>query len=533
MQVLLTTSGIGSRLGELTKFTNKGLATVGGNAALGRIVECYNEDTEFIVTVGHFADHVQDFLTLAFPNHKFTFVPVRPYYGQGSSLVCSMLHAAPFIKGPFVFHVSDAIILDTRIPELDCNWLGGAKGGDSSKYATLMWDGELVTNVLPKGELNFDFSYIGVAGIWDWEPYLEALREVYDSNPGGDETLSDTHVLRLLVSRKTLDFRVREFRGSESQIPTWLDIGNSESLREAQRFFPVNSHSLSKPSEATYFLRDRSVVKFFSDAAVASRRAERSKLIRGRIPKMQGYRGNFYKYQYELGTPASEVPRDQLITRLLHDAVRNFWQEEGGVDSSDWEETCHKFYVDKTLGRVRAYEKRSGRKDHKLLINDNVVPSVVEMLEQIPPHILVGTPCMFHGDFILENILTNNGGFIYLDWRDEFAGKPYGDMFYDLAKLNHNLIFNHQVVNEHGFRVAVSPVSVTVELLVKFNALRAQKVLHTFVLDTYPEKDPIRRINILTALIWINMAPLHEHPLDDFLFYFGKWNLYKELVNAI
>ena len=35
-----------------------------------------------------------------------------------------------------------------------------------------------------------------------------------------------------------------------------------------------------------------------------------------------------------------------------------------------------------------------------------------------------------------------------------------------------------------------------------------------------------RKINILTSLIWINMASLHEYPLSNFLFNFGKYNLY-------
>lgn len=41
----------------------------------------------------------------------------------------------------------------------------------------------------------------------------------------------------------------------------------------------------------------------------------------------------------------------------------------------------------------------------------------------------------------------------------------------------------------------------------------------------------IKKIKILTALIWLNMAPLHEHNLSQFLFYFGKYNLALVLEN--
>ena len=39
----------------------------------------------------------------------------------------------------------------------------------------------------------------------------------------------------------------------------------------------------------------------------------------------------------------------------------------------------------------------------------------------------------------------------------------------------------------------------------------------------------LNKIEILRALIWINMSPLHHHPFDSFLFYFGKYNLFKSL----
>jgi hypothetical protein len=35
-----------------------------------------------------------------------------------------------------------------------------------------------------------------------------------------------------------------------------------------------------------------------------------------------------------------------------------------------------------------------------------------------------------------------------------------------------------------------------------------------------------RKIQILTAIIWLNMAPLYDGKLRQFLFYFGKLNLH-------
>ena len=49
-KVLLTTSGLGSRLGNLTKFTNKSLVRIGDKPVLSHIIESYPNDVEFIIT---------------------------------------------------------------------------------------------------------------------------------------------------------------------------------------------------------------------------------------------------------------------------------------------------------------------------------------------------------------------------------------------------------------------------------------------------------------------------------------------------
>ena len=73
MQVIITTSGIGQRLGDITKYTSKALIRIGKKPAISYIIESYQEDVEFIITLGHFGDHVKQFLNLAYPNKKFTF----------------------------------------------------------------------------------------------------------------------------------------------------------------------------------------------------------------------------------------------------------------------------------------------------------------------------------------------------------------------------------------------------------------------------------------------------------------------------
>ena len=52
-KVLITTSGLGSRLGELTDYTNKSLIRIADKPAISYIIESYPKDTKFVITLGH------------------------------------------------------------------------------------------------------------------------------------------------------------------------------------------------------------------------------------------------------------------------------------------------------------------------------------------------------------------------------------------------------------------------------------------------------------------------------------------------
>ena len=69
--VLITTSGVGSRLGNLTRFTNKSLIVVGSKPVLAQIIEKYPTDTNFVITLGFFGNHVKEFLSLCYPELSF------------------------------------------------------------------------------------------------------------------------------------------------------------------------------------------------------------------------------------------------------------------------------------------------------------------------------------------------------------------------------------------------------------------------------------------------------------------------------
>ena len=185
-----------------------------------------------------------------------------------------------------------------------------------------------------------------------------------------------------------------------------------------------------------------------------------------------------------------------------------------------WKEvkSLYKFYIDKTLERIKLYLSEF---PDSTSINDTKVCDVLTMISNLDDNWLCnGIPSKFHGDFILDNIIETEDGFCLIDWRQNFSGRlDVGDMYYDLAKLNHNLTVNHDLVNRNLFNAD----SENCYILTNSKLNECQQILHQFIIDNGYD---LLKVKTLTAIIWINMSPLHEYPFNTFLFNFGKYNLH-------
>ncbi len=152
-----------------------------------------------------------------------------------------------------------------------------------------------------------------------------------------------------------------------------------------------------------------------------------------------------------------------------------------------------------------------------------------ELISEVDFNSIIGeTPTKFHGDFILDNIIYNNEkSFTLIDWRQDFNGNlECGDMHYDIAKLNHSLTLNHKILSDQMYIINIGDSEIYCDVYIKKTFSDCRKLLRQFCIINEIDYE---KIKILTSLIWINMAPLHEHPLDMFLYYFGKYNLFLNL----
>jgi hypothetical protein len=186
------------------------------------------------------------------------------------------------------------------------------------------------------------------------------------------------------------------------------------------------------------------------------------------------------------------------------------------------------FYLTKSLLRINKFSESRSVKDEQSLINDMSIPPARTLIMNagayLTKNVRIGR---FHGDFILDNILTSNLGFKLIDWREDFGGNfEFGDVYYDLAKLNHSLHINHGLVQNGDFFVYTDLAEIKCGILRKDVHVEMEHNLRKFI-DS--EDLNWKKIEILTALIWLNMSPLHHHPFDKFLYYYGRYNLQRAL----
>lgn len=514
-KVLITASGVGSRLGDLTKYTNKSLVRVGKKPAISYIVESYPKEIEIIITIGYFGSQIKDFITLAYPERNFTFIEVDNFENKGSSLGYSILKAKDELQCPFIFHAADTIITEKIKPPTE-NWLAYQHKENNSQYRTISFNHSRIIN--EKGDLDSKFAYIGLAGINDYKNFWDALEVEYNNNINNTE-LSDCHA----INKMNCKWGVIEYYN-------WLDIGNVSELKHARDVIYDKFELLDKVDESI-FLFDTFVIKFFHNKTICTNRVKRCKELNGLTPKLIGYTENFYKYELAVGDLLSTAVNELIFKNFLDWSKNNLWVKRvESKESKEFKLITKKFYFDKTYERLqKLFNDNKINDDEEITINGIVVPPVIDMLKELNEDwMCTNDPHQFHGDYILDNIIyRGENDFVLLDWRQDFGGDlKNGDIYYDLAKLNHNLLFNHDIVHQELFSVKKTLNDVKCDILRSDILSNCREILHKWIIDNGLD---LKKVKVLTAIIWLNMSPLHNYKIGEFLYYFGRFNLYKSI----
>lgn len=519
-KVLITTSGTGSRLGQLTKYTNKALVRVGKKPAISYIIESYPKNTEFVIALGYKGDQVKDFLGLAYPEHSFTFVNIDKYDGPGTSLGYSMLKAQKKLQEPFIYHACDTVIEGSKIPPPFYNWVAGIRGKhDSAQYASFNFDtNKHIVKFNSRGTKKYGFIHVGLVGIKDYKTFWIKLSKTIKKYPN-DSSLNDISGISLMIDGGSV------FKALK--ISKWFDIGNDVALDYARKNISDRFDNLDKVDEALFFF-DKFAIKFFSDTKKIKNRVKRGRILGNLVPTTIATRKNFYKYNFVKGNKFSDVVTSRDVEEFLDWAQKHLWISIREVTDRKFIQVCRNFYKNKTLDRINSFLKSESLEDDVSLINGEQIPAVKDLLAEIDFKWLShGIQTNYHGDFILENILKTKQGYKLLDWRQDFGGLIRGgDMYYDLAKFYHNLVVNHDVISKNEFSIRTIGKNVSLSIKRKDNLKKSEVAFEKWVEQNNYD---LKKVKVLRAIIWLNMSPLHHRPFNIFLFYLGKYYLWQIL----
>jgi len=518
--VCIPCAGTGSRLGAITQFLNKSLVSIANRPTLSHIIEQYPNDARFVIALGYKGELVREFLSLAYPKRQFTYVEVEPFEGPGSGLGLSLLACKDFLQKPFIFNSCDTLV-EGVIPPPTENWMAYDEVAKLSQYRTLRVTNQIVKEICEKGQgQTYEHkAYIGLAGIYEVEKFWSSMIE---GNLDAIEQGESYGLRTLLPNIKSHRF-------------IWHDTGNPQSLNDARNIYRKANEPniLEKSNEAIWFVDDQ-VIKFSDDESFIANRVKRVGFLDNFVPSVNDSTIHMYRYCRVDGNILSEVISLPLFKKLLEHCLF-FWKKSilSSKETAKFKSDCLKFYKNKTYERIELFYKNFDQQDSMQLINDQETSLLNEMLEAIDWDWLSnGMPGRFHGDFHFENILWNyeKKQFIFLDWRQDFGGDlNTGDIYYDFAKLLHGLIISHELITKNFYEVNWTRDSINFDFYRKQILVECEHFFNSWILD---QGYDLKKVRILTALIYLNIAALHHHPYSLLLFALGKSMLRTELEKA-
>ena len=514
-KVCILAAGAGKRMLDLSKNFNKALLPINYKASISHIIEKFPKEIEIIVAVGHEKEKVSQYLTCAHQDRKIKIVEIDKISGKGSGPGYSLLACKNFLKCPFIFFSVDTIVMET-IPLPEKNWMGVAPIKNPSNYCSVSIRDNLIDKLHDKIKSNDKNAFIGLAGIKDYEIFFKAL-EKNDTLVQNEKQVSNG--FEALINQKLY-----------SIFFTWHDIGNIEGYKKTKEKFSniKEEFNFEKKNEYLYFVEDK-VIKYFSDKDIIKKRFLRAKSLTGLCPVINLKTDFFYSYEKVNGNILYDQKNPTIVSKLLSWLDKNLWIKKTLEKSKndDFKIECKKFYFDKTKNRLNTYYEKYSLKDVSQKINGKKIDTTSNLMSKIDWEWMSdGIPSQFHGDLQFENILiSKNDNFTLIDWRQDFSGNlDHGDMYYDLAKLNGGINVSYKNIKQNLFSYKKVNNDITISSVSDPFLEESKKIFDEYLNQ---KKLDIKKIEILTGLIFLNMAAMHHEPFDHFIYNLGRVKINK------
>lgn len=495
LTVLILAAGYGRRMGPFSRMVNKGLVPYGDKPLISHIIDKFpKETTKFVIACGHMGQQVYDYVSSVHDDKDIVFVNIPDYSEGNTGPATTIQHCADHIRGGFLWLACDTLFDFDYTKRMDHNWIGvyPVDSTISQDYCWIRRDGDdlIEVNNKVKNDTAVD-AFIGLMYCKD------------------DEYLNN------LIARKAKE-TYEGFAGLELKahtVSSWLDFGTYEKWQAINS--KMQENSFVKPDEIFYHDNGR-VIKYFAKEEHVQSRIRRAQANPECVPaNMQGV-GNFLVHDWSDGDILYNQITPELFRKMLNWCDRNIWVDPE-IDENTYP-LCEKFYRDKTLERINQFRVKYADWSECCVVNRKEVDSIDEYLSRIDWDWLCKKRDWrwIHGDLHFDNMVYNSATdkFTAIDWRTDFAGSVYGDVYYDLAKLLGGIWLNYRAIKDHAYEYVDRNDYATIEIPSVDNAQVYEDILQGFVAKQGLDW---RKVKLLVPLIYLNMSPLHEAPFDKFL----------------
>jgi len=253
----------------------------------------------------------------------------------------------------------------------------------------------------------------------------------------------------------------------------------------------------------------------------------RSEYLKPYIPRLLEKGQYFFSYEFFEGKTLYEWNTKDTYLKFLDWYFTTFAQVK--YDETDYialNPYTDLFYKEKTFARVELFRSTTNfaELDAIPFINDRKVGPIHSYLDKIDwSWLSQAVPTrQFHGDLQFDNVIYNGSEFKLIDWREEFGGSvELGDLYYDFAKLYGGMQLNYSSMkNSSNYSTRVEESNVIVAHLVDATLMGIAE--NEFTNRIIQSGFSINKVKLLTALIFLNMAPLHINQFNIFLFFKAK-----------
>ena len=511
MLVFIPSAGTGSRLGHYTKYINKTLLPAGKLPVLSHIIDFYPPKTEFLIALGYKGDQIKNFIKIFYPKKKINFVEIKNYNGSGSSLTHTIKKSLSKINSEFIFHANDSILKDKVKLNFKQDTMFVSKkylGSKDYRSVNLNTLNEVIkiNNKNDKLKNTNLYNYTGICYIKNYKLFKKIIN-LYDNDLAELNYFANNSLKEKIKSKK---------------VKNWYDFGNLNS-----RIDTINKisdfNNLNKYDEAIFF-KSNKVFKFYTNNQTIKEKIYRAKKLNGFVPKIQKFNKYFFQYQYIKGRVLCSKDLNRLaFIDLLNFLKNNFWIKKSltKINIKKFKRECNKFYFDKTIERINLFFAKTKLKDNKNIINKKNYEKIFTILKKVRwKEINNGIASNFHGDLHFENIVSDNKKYTLIDWRHNFGQiLDYGDIYYDFAKIYHALIINHNLIRKEYYKISIKKNKINYDFKKYPNNKLLVSIFENFLITNGYS---VEKTKIITALIFLNIAPLHDGNYSYLLFFLGK-----------